>query len=51
MPLAPAAHGDAGEAAGLAEAWDALRAASAAMDADAAREEYETLFVGVGEAR
>jgi TorA maturation chaperone TorD len=33
---------------GLPVAWDALRAASAAMDADAARDEYDNLFVGVG---
>ena len=33
---------------GLPAAWDALRAASAAMDAGAAREEYEDLFIGVG---
>ncbi len=32
----------------LATAWDALRAASAAMDAEAAKLEYDTLFVGVG---
>ena len=48
-PLAPAApptRRDAG--ADLAAAWDALRAASAAMDAGAASEEFQTLFVGVG---
>jgi TorA maturation chaperone TorD len=33
---------------GLAGAWDALRAASAAMDPDAAAQEYTDLFVGVG---
>jgi len=33
---------------GLPAAWDALRAASAAMDADAVAEEYNDLFVGVG---
>ncbi len=32
----------------LAEAWDRLRAASAVMLAEAARDEYQTLFVGVG---
>ncbi len=32
----------------LAAAWDALRAASAAMDAEAAKLEYDTLFIGVG---
>jgi TorA maturation chaperone TorD len=48
-PLAPATHlDDFGEAVGLAAAWDALRAASAAMDETAAREEFQTLFVGVG---
>jgi TorA maturation chaperone TorD len=33
---------------GLAAAWDALRAASAASDPDAIRQEYDDLFVGVG---
>jgi len=33
---------------GLPAAWDALRTASAAMDADAVVEEYNNLFVGVG---
>lgn len=47
--LAPAAHaGEGGDADGLAEAWDALRAASAVMDPEAARDEYHALFVGVG---
>ena len=32
----------------LGRAWDELRSASAAVDVDAAREEYETLFIGVG---
>jgi len=32
----------------LPAAWDALRAASAAMDGDAVVEEYNDLFVGVG---
>ena len=32
----------------LPAAWDALRAASAAMDAEAVGEEYNDLFVGVG---
>jgi len=36
------------DAAGLPDAWDKLRAASAAMDADAATDEYNNLFVGVG---
>lgn len=35
----------------LAKAWQGLVDASAAMDADAATEEYERLFVGVGKAR
>jgi TorA maturation chaperone TorD len=34
----------------LAHAWQGLVHASAAMDADAAAEEYEALFVGVGQA-
>lgn len=47
--LAPATHlGDGGDAEGIAGAWDALRAASAAMDPEAAGDEYQTLFVGVG---
>ena len=32
----------------LSHAWDMLRAASAAMDAEAAADEYRDLFVGVG---
>lgn len=32
----------------LASAWRGLAAAAAGLDADAAREEYERLFVGVG---
>jgi TorA maturation chaperone TorD len=49
-PLVPAAAPSAGKGAGadLAAAWDALRAASAAMDAGAASEEFQTLFIGVG---
>jgi len=43
---APLAGGD--EA--LAQAWSGLVAASAAMDPEAAAEEYESLFVGVGKA-
>jgi TorA maturation chaperone TorD len=35
-------------AAGLAPAWDALRAASGAMDPEAAGYEYDDLFGGVG---
>lgn len=33
---------------GLAESWRTLKAASAAMDAEAAAQEYVDLFVGVG---
>jgi len=33
---------------GMPMAWDALRAASAAADPEAVREEYDNLFVGVG---
>ena len=49
-PLAPARQPDLGSDAGvgLPAAWDALRAASAAMDAGAASEEFQTLFTGVG---
>ena len=35
----------------LGDAWQALVEASSAMDADAAAEEYEALFAGVGKAR
>lgn len=35
----------------LAQAWKGLVEASSAMDADAAAEEYEALFAGVGKAR
>jgi len=50
LPLAPATHTDvAGTGAeDLAASWDALRAASAAMAAEAAADEFHTLFVGVG---
>lgn len=34
----------------LAEAWRALGAAAAATDAEAAREEYDSVFVGTGKA-
>jgi TorA maturation chaperone TorD len=49
-PLAVVAHVDeAGDnAVALARAWDRLRAASAAMEAAAAAQEYDDLFVGVG---
>jgi TorA maturation chaperone TorD len=39
---------DAATAAGLAAAWDQLRAASSVMDVEAGRQEYDDLFVGVG---
>jgi TorA maturation chaperone TorD len=39
---------DASPAASLASAWERLRAASAAMAAEAAQQEYVDLFVGVG---
>ena len=40
----------AGGDADLAAAWEALGRASSAMDADAAGEEHDTLFVGIGKA-
>lgn len=48
--LAPApAASESGEvAAGLAAAWDALRAASAGTSPEAAAEEFHTMFVGIG---
>lgn len=42
------AAASAAPAGGLADAWRTLVAASAAMDADAATQEYVDLFVGVG---
>jgi len=45
-PLAPA--DGAVEAAALASAWDALRAASGTIDPAQAGEEFQTLFIGVG---
>ena len=49
-PLGVVAHTDSVDesAASLPAAWDLLRAASEAMDADAATDEYNNLFVGVG---
>jgi TorA maturation chaperone TorD len=48
-PLVPVGRvGDTGSADGLAPTWDALRAASAVMDPEAAADEFQTLFVGVG---
>ena len=46
--LAAAEPLPAGGNAELARAWQALSDASSAMDADAAEEEYERVFVGVG---
>ncbi len=37
-----------GSETGLADAWNALIAAAGAMDPEAARQEYDDLFVGVG---
>jgi TorA maturation chaperone TorD len=48
-PLVTDARSDAAEVSGgLAAAWDALRAASAATIPDTSRQEYTDLFVGVG---
>jgi TorA maturation chaperone TorD len=49
-PLAPSESMAGGDelAARLAAAWSALRSASASVDAEAASDEYQTLFVGVG---
>ena len=49
-PLAPVEAAQDGDtlAADLATAWDALRAASAVAGADAVRDEYQALFVGIG---
>jgi TorA maturation chaperone TorD len=47
LAIAPALEGE-GVDPGLAAAWSALVAASAVFDPEAAAEEYETLFVGVG---
>ena len=44
----PLASADNGEP--LSLAWSKLIAASSAMDADAAREEFDALFIGVGKA-
>jgi TorA maturation chaperone TorD len=52
VPLASDAPGGMGPAAGeaktIAYAWDSLRAASAVIDPDAAGDEFQALFVGVG---
>jgi TorA maturation chaperone TorD len=51
-PLAPDAPGGLGRADDdvktIAQAWDSLRAASAIMDPEAAGDEFQALFVGVG---
>ena len=47
-PLDPAAPVDSDVATSLAAAWERLRAASNDASTDAVREEFETLFVGVG---
>ena len=44
----PLASDDTGEP--LSRAWSKLIAASSVMDADAAREEFDALFIGVGKA-
>jgi len=46
VPATPAS--DDKEAKTVVGAWDSLRAASAAMDAEAAGDEFQALFVGVG---
>jgi TorA maturation chaperone TorD len=48
LDAAAVASDDGGSASQLAAAWDRLRAASAAMDPDAATQEYVDVFVGVG---
>jgi TorA maturation chaperone TorD len=47
-PLAPERPATSGGGESLAEAWDALRAASATVDADSVAQEHQALFVGVG---
>jgi len=51
-PLAPGAPGGSNRAdegaKTIGEAWDSLRAASAVMDPEAAGDEFQALFVGVG---
>ena len=51
-PLAPPVrgelHGAGDDAKTIAGAWDSLRAASAVMEAEAAGDEFQALFVGVG---
>ncbi|MEO8675411.1 MAG: molecular chaperone TorD family protein [Casimicrobiaceae bacterium] len=48
-PLGPVARaGDNDGSDGLPPTWDTLRAASSIMDPEAAADEFQTLFVGVG---
>jgi TorA maturation chaperone TorD len=49
-PLTPAASAEGGPdvATALSRAWEDLRAASAAVDLESVREEFQALFVGVG---
>jgi TorA maturation chaperone TorD len=47
-PLAPPVRAPDDPQGTLAEAWDRLRGASAGMDAEAARDEFQALFIGVG---
>jgi TorA maturation chaperone TorD len=47
-PALSPAEGRGGIATALADAWSGLRKASAAADPEAVREEFETLFIGVG---
>ncbi len=48
LDVAETSGDDGGAGAQLAAAWDRLRAASAAMDPEAATQEYVDVFVGVG---
>ena len=47
-PLVPEAPAGEGQGQELAKTWDVLRAASATVDPDAAADEHQALFVGVG---
>ena len=48
-PLGPATGADdGGDSGALAKTWEALRTASAAIDPEAAADEFQALFVGVG---
>src|SRR5262249_14170408 len=50
LPLAPieSVGNEDASVTGLAQAWDALRAASATADPETVRDEYQALFIGVG---